>query len=245
MLSRALIVLLIVLNAGVALWWATRPSAVAREAGEQGNDTSVETHAGVARLQLLREAPHLAATHAIAAPPQAAAPATPAEPLQATTPAEVAVAQRCFAIGPFTDAQSLAAARAQLQPLVASLRTRESPASSARGWRVLLPPLADRAAAQAMAERIKAAGFNDYLVVPGGDEANSIALGRYGSEPSARQREATLRAAGFQARAEPLGQADPRTWLDVAVADAGFDPARARRAIGAAQANPLDCKALR
>ena len=94
-----------------------------------------------------------------------------------------------------------------------------------------------------MADRIRAAGFDDYLIVPAGDEANSIALGRYGSERGAREREAALRAAGFEAQAQPIGDAATQRWLDVAAGPA-FDAAAARRASGAAQANPIDCAAL-
>jgi cell division septation protein DedD len=239
MLSRALIVLLIVLNAGVALWWATRPSPAGRQA-ESRDGIATALPAGVARLQLLREAPQGALARAPAAPPAAAVDMI--EPDGAT---EVATAPRCFSIGPFDDPQALAAARTQLQPQVASLRTRATGTPRSRGWQVLLPPLADRAAAEAMAERIKAAGFDDYFVVPDGDQANGIALGRYGSESSARARETTLRTAGFQVEALPLGEAGARTWLDVRATGAAFDAERARRAAGAARADPLDCTTLR
>ena len=41
---------------------------------------------------------------------------------------------------------------------------------------------------------------DDYLLVRTGDEANSIALGRYGSEQAAQRRAAAVQAAGFAAR---------------------------------------------
>jgi hypothetical protein len=235
MLFRALIVLLIVLNAGVALWWTTRPAAVASSQGVEAGDR--EQDSGVARLQLLREVPRSALAQRPAPAPAApsstaaAAPATPVE-------------QRCYAIGPFADAATLTAARAQLQPQVVAMRTREMPVSAARGWRVVIAPLADRTAAQVMVERLKAAGFDDYLIIADGDEANGIALGRYGAEGSARQRETALQAAGFQAQAQPLGVA-ARSWLDITVADAAFDLARARQSTGAAQASAVDCATLR
>ena len=238
MLSRALIVLLIVLNAGVALWWATRPVPIPAQAADERSDGQ---DSGIARLQLLREVPR----SALALRP-APAPALPPPAAAAAATAEASIAQRCYAIGPFTEAATLAAARAQLQPQVAEMRTREVPVSAARGWRVMIPPLADRAVAQIMVERLKVAGFDDYLIVPDGDEANSIALGRYGGESSARQREAALRAAGFQAaQAQPLGATAVRSWLDITVADAAFDPARARQSTGAAQASALDCATVR
>ena len=106
-----------------------------------------------------------------------------------------------------------------------------------------MPPLASPEAAQAMAQRIAAAGFGDFLILHDGAEANAIALGRYGSEDTARRREAALVAAGFEVRAEPLGEAQATTWLDVAAA-AGFDAAAAQATAAAPQRRPLDCARL-
>ena len=216
MLTRALIVLLLALNLGVAAWWALRP-APAPPAVATIDPT-------VARLQLvgeLRTAPH-AAAHARTLP---AAP--------------TAGKQACFEVGPFNDDATLARARSVLQARVARLSIRRD-AVPGRGWRVWLPPLPDRQAAQAMAARIVAAGFKDYYVVPSGDEANGIALGRYGNAESAQRRQSDLEAAGFHARAEPLGNG-PR-WIQLAAAP-GFDITRLRPAI-AAQQRPLDCASL-
>ena len=100
--------------------------------------------------------------------------------------------------------------------------------------------MTDRAAAQAMAERIVSAGFKDYYIVPDGDEANSIALGRYGNEEAAQRRQADLQAAGFPAQAEALGGG--ARWIQVAATPA-FDVAHVQPAI-AAQQRPLDCATL-
>jgi ATP phosphoribosyltransferase regulatory subunit HisZ len=94
-----------------------------------------------------------------------------------------------------------------------------------------------------MAQRIAAAGFSDFLIVRDGSEANAIALGRYGSEDGARRRAAALVAAGFDAKAEPIANANATTWLDVA-AGAGFDAAAAQAAVAAPQRRPLDCARL-
>ncbi|MGH8025474.1 MAG: SPOR domain-containing protein, partial [Pseudoxanthomonas sp.] len=72
MLIRALIVLLIVLNVGVAAWWISRPEALPPALPAQP--------AGVARLQLLSESGKTAA-----ALPPAPAPAVP-PPAAATPP---------------------------------------------------------------------------------------------------------------------------------------------------------------
>ena len=224
MLPRALIVLLLVLNVGVATWWATR----------QPPPLPVHVQPpGIARLQLLAEAPKRAAVR-----PAAVMPAV----TQETDPAAKAPAQ-CFSFGPFADAAAAATARARLQPMVERSAIHEQPATSGRGWRVQMPPLASLEAAQATAQRIAAAGFSDFLIVREGGEANAIALGRYGSEDGARRRAAALVAAGFDARAEPIGNANARTWLDVA-AGAEFDAVAAQAAAAAPQRRPLDCAHL-
>lgn len=253
MLARSLIVLLVVLNLGVAAWWMARDEATPAVA-------SVEPPAGVARLQLLREVapaegatspPSVAAAAPAAIARESSAPESPtgADASRADPPVAPAATQaplQCYAIGPFSDAGKLAAARGQLQARVARLSIREAaPANAARReWRVWLPPQADRAAAQALVDRITAAGFSDYYIVAAGEEANSIALGLYGSEEPARRHQAALRAAGFtEVRADALGEApSPVTWIDVASAMplAAADG----NALGAERVDAVDCATL-
>ncbi|MDR7135323.1 hypothetical protein J2X06_002532 [Lysobacter niastensis] len=232
MFVRAVVILLLVLNLGVAAWWALHSQAPAPAAEEPP--------LGVARLQLLREAgrPPVATVHE----PSAAAvePAPPPQP-----PAPVATTLQCFSFGPFSDTAATNAARARLKPLVVRSAVREQrPAVPGKGWRVYLPPQASPADAQAMAQRVTAAGFNDLFVVRDGAEANSIALGRYKSEDTARRRAEALTAAGFPARAEPLGDARVVSWIDVA-AGSDFDAAGAQKAAGAAQRNDIQCASVR
>ncbi|RDZ27200.1 SPOR domain-containing protein [Lysobacter silvisoli] len=254
MLVRALLVLLSMLNLGVAAWWGLRtpPAPPSAEAAPLG----------VARLQLLAErtaaqqAPRKPAPTAAPAPALRDATATPAVP--AAEPAVVAKAEppvpapaaeaapkpgRCYSFGPFENADMAASARQYLQPLAQRIGVREQRAASARGWRVQLPPQGSREQAQAAAQRIAAAGFSDYFVVADGAEANAIALGRYRTEDAARRREQALNAAGFAAKAEPLGDARASTWLDVAAGE-GFDPDAAQSAI-AVQRRSIDCASMR
>lgn len=237
MLVRALIVLLSVLNLGVAAWWVARePAAPA---------TPVQVPAGVARLQLVNEGGGKATP--TPTPRPAAAETATATAQQSTPPANDITApppQKCFSFGPFAGAAATAAA-ARLKPLVQKLSTREQTvAGPAKGWRVYLAPLPTLEQALAVAQRIGAAGFSDFLVVREGDEANSIALGRYRSEGAAKKHAAALNAAGFAAQAVPLGDSTGRTetWLDV-VADEAFDARRTQTAIAAAQYRRVDCPA--
>ncbi|MCD9029330.1 hypothetical protein LDO26_14100 [Luteimonas sp. BDR2-5] len=238
MLLRSLVVLLLILNLGVITWWATRgaPEVVA----------PVVLPADVPRLQLAGEVAPAAASRdtgtaeagSIVRADEAtstAVPATPA-PLPADPP-------QCHALGPFADAAVRDAAQARLAGVVVRASARDV-SEVPRGWRVWMTPLADRAAANAMVARLVGAGFNDYYVIADGDEANGIALGRFGSEPGAESRARALRGAGFEVQTAPLGSVIVRHWLDVMAADG--DTGEALRArVSAARAEPRDCNASR
>lgn len=210
MLIRASIVLLIALNLGVAAWWLLR-DAPPPPAPEP-------LPAGVVPLQLVDEAP-------------AGAPAAAAGPPVA--------ARQCFSLGPFEDTLAATRAREGLDAN-AQVRLRREPIDSGQGWRVLIPPSDSMDAAQALAQRIGEAGFTDYLVMREGADARAIALGRYGSEATARRRVEAMADAGFEdAVAQPLGNA-AQVWLDITAAG-DFDAEAARTSTGAAQREPRDC----
>lgn len=240
MLIRALVVLLIVLNLGVAAWWTLRapPSAPA----------AIEQPLGVARLQLAREARPTAKPAAAPTPTPAAAPVTTAAPVQpakdvAAEKVAIAMPAQCYSFGPFADAAAAKNAHEVLLAVSTRVVPRETRTGTTRGWRVLLPAAASLAEAQATAQRISAAGFGDYFIVREGAEANSIALGRYRSEDSASRRAQSLVAAGFPARAEPLGDGRASYWLDL-VPGPSFDTARAQAAVQIVP-RPLDCARLK
>ncbi|AXK72870.1 hypothetical protein DWG18_11655 [Lysobacter sp. TY2-98] len=192
MLTRALFVLLLVLNVGVAAWWALHASAPAAPPSSLPGD--------VPTLELVD------AGNAIAA---------------VRTPQAPSSSLRCWRYGPFTNPAAFEAARRAIVSQVAWTATAEQIAGAPRAWRVVLPQ-PDRATATATAARIGAAGFADYLILPeGGPDANTIALGRYRGETSARDRASALERAGFQARVEPVGGRVVQ-WLDVAATPA-FD----------------------
>jgi hypothetical protein len=229
MTMRALIVLLAVLNLGVAAWWLFRP--------EPAPAAADAAPSAVARLQLASERPDLRPVPAPQIPTPDPAPGD-------NTAAELPAPERCLRFGPFADAAALEAARAALAPRALRLRSREEREGGGRGWRVYLPAAADRATADATAERLRASGFSDLLVVADGTEANSIALGRFTSEARAQAHATALQAAGFAARAEALGEARTTRWIELAVA-ADTDPAALQRSVPAARSSRIDCAGLR
>lgn len=226
MFARALIVLLVVLNLGVAGWWAWRAPPAGPPAPEAPPDAP--------RLRLVGEAADPQSTPDSATRRVAQMPATPV-PL----PADAV----CHSLGPFADRAAVQDAQALLGERVLQALVRERPAGPVRAWRVIVPPLPTAEQAAALAGRIAAAGFSDYFVMREGADTNAIALGRFRGEGSARRREAELVAAGFAARAEPVGAGPLQFWLDVAAAP-GFDAVAARAVIAAPEQRPLDCAAM-
>ncbi len=224
MFARALIVLLLVLNAGVATWWVVRPSAQP--------DTPATSPAGVPRLQLLHEAIAPVPNHPVVA-------STKVTEFPAIASDAVAEHQ-CHTFGPFKDMGALNSARAALLPRVFQLQVRPVTASG-HGWRVWLPSLPDHDAAQAMAARIAAAGFKDYYIVGKGDEANSIALGRFDNEAAARRQQSALVSAGIPAQADAVG--GEVNWIDVSATPA-FDADAIAKDLHVLQTHGIDCTTL-
>jgi hypothetical protein len=192
MLIRATIVLLAVLNLGVAAWWLWRPAPVQQP---------FEQPAGVPRLVLLEEV--VPEPRTLPAPPASTRERPPVEPQPAKSVAETPASPEP------ESAHDAAAAPPVPESLADQPRCEDADGGEARGWRVYLPPAADLATAEATARRIAAAGFSDYLVLRDGESANAISLGMYSTEASAQRRGAALRAAGFPARCARIPATTP------------------------------------
>ena len=233
MLLRATLVILFMLNLGAAAWWALRPALADGGAAHA-------TAAGAPGLRLVDE-PLVAAVPAPApSQPAAAAPTMSPVPIATPEPASTTAAV-CLRFGPFADGTARDTARNALSAAGVAAVTRDSPARSARGWKVAMPPMASREEAVAMAERIKAAGISDLYVMNEGADANSIALGRFGGEDAARRREAELRGKGFAAQATPLGDTPSQAWLDARLPTAVTPASLA----AIAPSRGIDCTTLR
>ncbi len=264
MLTRALLVVLVLLNLSVALWWMLRGDVVLPE---------VKPPSGVATLQLLAADEPLPATdaargtapledaddvakEATTPPPAAVETAAPSPSPSAdagagsdsSPPRAVALATseapHCVALGPFPDQAAAQTAQVRLGEALgrARLQQQSSPSSTAR-YRVMLPPAASREEAQATVQRIVAAGLGDYYIIAQGPKANAIALGQYRNREGAERRLQALRSAGFQARLQ--GSDAAATWWLQGALGAGQTADGVRRRSGAAQQRSLECARLR
>ncbi|MCE7032009.1 hypothetical protein LY625_05155 [Lysobacter sp. GX 14042] len=226
MLTRALLVLLLVLNLGVALWWLARPAVVAG-----GHD------AAVGNAPLLELVDRSASVDGLVA---GSATGTPDSP--GGVPEPGATPETCHRFGPFPDADMAAGALARLEPRVVVARLRREWPGAGDSWRVYLQAPGVEAAEEA-AQRIAGAGFDDYYVVREGADAGIVALGLYRARARADARADSLRKAGFTVQVEPVGGGDPEYWVEVAAA-AGFDPGSTAAAVAAPGVEARSCEGL-
>lgn len=256
MLIRALIVLLAVLNLGVAAWWiASKPPALQVAASLPANTPTLQLASEPLAPVPVAQPPAAPASATVASvaqalpaavTPLAAAPAPSsqaAEPVKPSPPLPKTVAPlQCLRFGPFASKDEAEALLSRLGALASKGRVDGTPATQAKAYRVLVPPLADAAAAQALAQKIGAAGFSDNFVMHDGENANAIALGVYHNRDGAEKRLAALRQAGFPAQLVAVGTESAAQWW----ADAAFaaDAASVRQR-GNAPAKALDCTGLK
>ncbi len=234
MLTRFLIVVLAILNVGVALWWLT-PRAAAPEPAEPA-----ET--GVATLELVTPDTVPAATAPV---PDNAAAAAPAAKEAAAPASATATSEHCLSLGPFADKEQAQAAVTALGAALLRSHLREVPPKAASSYRVFLPPAASREEAQATTKRLTDAGIGDFFIMGQGEEANAIALGQYRSREGAERRQNALAEAGFPAQLVASGGAETSSWwLDMAHAGTAQAAALQARS-GAQRAQALDCARLR
>jgi hypothetical protein len=198
MLSRIVVLLLLVMNLGVGLWWWLRPLPPEPQI--------TATDPGVPALQLLSE-------KALAAqrPPDEAESVGPPKPLAAPE-------QRvCLQLGPWVTQVDMRRALNVLTPAVNRIQFRETREVIRRGYRVFLASPGSREQALAVARQLSARGLTDYYVVTAGGEQNSISLGLFRDENNANARLRQVRSQGFDAQLEPRNDELPQYWLDIDV----------------------------
>jgi hypothetical protein len=203
MLSRIVVLVLLVMNLGVALWWWLRPDAPTPQV--------TATEAGVPALRLLSEQ---AAGDDL--PPDEAETVGPPKPL---TPPE---ARDCLQLGPWVTQIDMRRAMNVLTPVVNRIQFRETREVIRRGYRVFLTSPGSREEALAVARQLSARGLSDYYVVTAGDDQNSISLGLFRDENNANARLRQVRAQGFDGQLEPRNDELPQYWVDIDV-DQGVD----------------------
>lgn len=192
MFVRALVLLLLVCNLAVGLWWWLRPVPVA--------PLPPATEAGVPPLRLLSELEGANGSGLATAP----APTS-------------ASGEQCLEVGPFLTRTDLRRAFNALVPVALRIQYREATVQSDRGWWVFLPAPPTREQALETARALSARGLRDYYVVTAGENANTISLGLFREHGNAEQRLADVRAQGFPADMAPRIEDVQQYWVGLAI----------------------------
>ncbi|MBD8898916.1 SPOR domain-containing protein [Rhodanobacter sp. DHG33] len=228
MFLRLLFVLLVMLNIVAGAWLLL---------GQPYAHVPMATDPGVPELHLLSELPAQAATTEPAA--GVATSATPAPAPAATnvdgantSDANAPVELRCLTLGPFATPHDLQQARTALTPVTRRMRSRQEQVAQSRSWWVYLPASGSRAQALALTKQLAAHGINDYFVVGGGDQPNTVSLGLFKDQDNARKRRTEVATAGFAARIAERTETVPQYWLDLVAEGRGFDWHRRIRSDG-------------
>jgi hypothetical protein len=219
MLPRILVILLLAMNIGVAVWWSLRPDYEPRR--------HAATEPAVPTLELLSELDIAASEAELAEAPQPIAPTVDAV---------------CQRLGPFLTQADLRRAVGALTPAVQRIQFRETRALARRGYWVYMPPQANREAALATARELASRGLRDYYVVTAGDRQNTISLGLFRELANARQRQSDVQAMGFSAELGERTEDIPQYWIDIA-ADNGFDWRARLGGYAGVESSVIDCEA--
>ncbi|WP_372523140.1 hypothetical protein [Sulfuricaulis sp.] len=121
----------------------------------------------------------------------------------------------CFHLGPFAETARVTQAEAKLSELHLGFVRRAEEIKMITGYRVYLPPLASREAAERKRQELTSLGFKDHAVFQEEGWHNAISLGLFSVEANATARVRELAAKGVEASMQPLTQNRTRTWLDL------------------------------
>jgi hypothetical protein len=178
-------------------------------------------------LRLVSEMP--AAAHA--APPEsgeaAAAPGVAASPIPSDAAAPLPVATRCISVGPFHDVAEAAHAAGALRGGGYDPRQRVVDGDVWAGVWVYLPAPANPPAGEQLLAKLKAAGFEDALEMPGPAESSVISLGLFSDQKRAQSRVAKAQALGLTPQIADRKRTGNLYWVDVDLkpGDGAINPA--------------------
>jgi hypothetical protein len=123
--------------------------------------------------------------------------------------------KRCITVGPFRDVSEAAHAAATLRSGGYDPRQRVADGEVWAGVWVYLPLPASRAARDQMLAKLKAAGFDDALEMPGPSDGSVISLGLYSETKRAQARVAQAHALGFNPGIADRKRTGNVYWIDI------------------------------
>ena len=206
-LAKILVVCLALANVGYFLW----TNGIAQVAGDGVRAPAVAT------LKLAAEVPGSARAPTVAARPcrieqrqshrACSAKRNPCAPSTSAT--------RCVTVGPFRDVSEASHAASTLRGGGYDPRQRVVDGEVWAGLWVYLPLPSSRAASDQLAAKLKAAGIDDALEMPGPIEGSVISLGLYSEQKRAQARVAQAQALGFNPGIADRKRTGNVYWIDI------------------------------
>jgi hypothetical protein len=123
--------------------------------------------------------------------------------------------KRCISVGPFRDVSEAAHAATTLRGGGYDPRQRVADGEVWAGVWVYLPLPASRAAGEQILAKLKAAGIEDALEMPGPNDGSVISLGLYGEAKRAQARVAQAQALGFNPGIADRKRTGNVYWIDI------------------------------
>jgi hypothetical protein len=123
--------------------------------------------------------------------------------------------KRCISIGPFNDVSAAAHAATTLRGGGYDPRQRSADGDVWAGVWVYLPLPPTKAAGDQLLAKLKAAGIDDALEMPGPNEGSVISLGLYGESKRAQARVAQVQALGFNPGIADRKRSGNVYWIDI------------------------------
>ena len=130
-------------------------------------------------------------------------------------PGDAAGVKRCISVGPFRDVSEAAHAAATLRGGGYDPRQRVADGDVWAGVWVYLPLPSSRAAREQMLAKLKAAGIDDALEMPGPKDGAVISLGLYGGSKRAQVRVAQAQGLGFNPGIAERKRTGNVYWIDI------------------------------
>jgi len=182
---------------------------------------------------------------------ESAKPTKPVKPAKPEAPAQTesgAGPKACFRVGPFLDPNQATAVAEKLSALKFAFSRDAGERKAVTGYRVQLPPLESKTAAERKRRELTRLGFEDHALITDPGFENAISLGVFSVEPNAKAQAARLSAKGITASIVPVETTRLEIWFDIAGAPADADRTIAKeldtelRSVQGAVAN-RDCAA--
>jgi hypothetical protein len=208
-LLKSIVVALALANVGYFLW--TRGIAHPLEAAPEAPITTLKLTSEVPASQ--RGVPPPAADEPSGAAPSVATPGV-AAPSAGAAAALLTNVKRCISVGPFRDVSETAHAASTLRSGGYDPRQRVAEGEVWAGVWVYLPIPPSQSSGQLLS-KLKAAGIEDALEMPGPSESSVISLGLFADQKRAQTRVSQAQALGFNPGIADRKRTGDVYWIDI------------------------------